>query len=370
VDHLPAWLDGLARALGAAPGGAEAVQAADRETRNAEAHGLQRWQQGYDLHEVTREWAALHRCLVDEIESYLATRSPPSRRLAAQAHATLAFFIGEATSESACQYFRLDRLEAAGALHDLEKALADVQETDRRRGELWQQAAHDLRGNLGVVANVAHGLSINDLPVQRRDDFVGLLRHNVKALHGLLDDVTELARLQAGQETRRVASFDAGELLQRLGDDVRPLAGERNLSLDVRGPRPLAVEGDAVKVRRIAQNLVLNALKYTSQGGVELTWGEGDVADGRWWFEVRDSGPGFHAGPGAPLVSALGAVPGEAPAAADARPVNQAQGEGLGLAIVKRLCELLGAQVELTTATGRGTVVRVLVPRNYAGSSN
>ena len=368
VDHLPAWLDGFARALGAAPGGGDADRAVQRETRDADAHGLQRWQQGYDLHEVTREWAALHRCLVDEMESYFAAQPQLVRRLAAQAHATLAFFIGEATSESAAQYFRLERLEAAGALRDLEEALAAAREMDRLRGELWQQAAHDLRGNLGVVANVAQGLSIDKLPVNRRDDFVGLLRNNVKALHSLLDDVTELARLQAGQEAKRVAPFDAGELLHRLGDDVRPLTGDKKLSLDVQGPRPLRVQGDAVKVRRIAQNLLLNALKYTAQGGVALTWGEGDAGDGRWWFEVRDSGPGFHAGPGAPLVSALSAIPEQAPAGADARPVNQSPGEGLGLAIVKRLCELLGAGLELKTASGQGTVVRVLVPRSYASS--
>ena len=82
----------------------------------------------------------------------------------------------------------------------------------------------------------------------------------------LLDDVTVLARLQAGQEERRVAPFDAAELLRRLCDDVRPLADAKKLSLALDGPATLTVEGDAVKVRRIAQNLLLNALKYTRAG--------------------------------------------------------------------------------------------------------
>ena len=69
------------------------------------------------------------------------------------------------------------------------------------------------------------------------------------------------------------------------------------------------VEGDAVKIRRIAQNLLINALRYTRVGGVTVSWGDSKENDAeRWMFSVQDTGPGFHAGPGAPLVSALKAA--------------------------------------------------------------
>ena len=183
--------------------------------------------------------------------------------------------------------------------------------------------------------------------------------------------MTDLARLHAGQEVRRVAPFDAAEVLSRLCDDLRPMAEARGLYLKTVGTPTLPVEGDAVKVRRIAQNLLLNALKYTESGGVLVRWGD-TVArdDGRWVLTVEDTGPGFHAGPGAPLVSALSATPGDPLAAPgaddDPRPVHQAHGEGLGLAIVKRLSELLDASIELDTEPGKGTTVRVLVPMRYA----
>jgi len=166
-----------------------------------------------------------------------------------------------------------------------------------------------------------------------------------------------LARSQAGQEERRVAPFDAADLLRRLCDDVRPLADAKKLSLSVEGPEALQVEGDAVKVRRIAQNLLLNALKYTRAGSVVLAWGEAAPGDSRRWsVSVSDSGPGFHAGPGAPIVNSLNPSAANEPqdeapdsdvaAAGDAdeRPIHQTQGEGLGLAIVKRLCDLLDAR--------------------------
>jgi signal transduction histidine kinase len=375
-DHLPGWLEGFAAFLAAAPGD-RVVNAA--ESQAAEAHGLQRWQQGYDLHEVTREWGSLHRCLVAAIEQFGQDHPGFAAAVLAEARLKLAEQISEAVSTSAEKYFRLERIEAAGSVRDLERALAGVRELERQRAELWQQAAHDLRGNLGVVSNVTAGLNFAELPAEKRRDFLGLLRNNVTALHHLLDDVTALARLQAGQEQRRVEAFDAAQELSRLVADMRPLADEKRLSLASDGPASLEVRGDRVKVRRIAQNLLLNALKYTVSGGVTLSWGDSEASDdARWFILVEDTGPGFPAGPGAPIVEALGtatseshgeSVPGDAaPADGDVRPVNQSQGEGLGLAIVKRLCDLLNATVELETTPGRGTAVRILVPRRYASA--
>jgi signal transduction histidine kinase len=377
-DHLPDWLASFAGVLAAAPGEPAANAA---EARDAEAHGLQRWQQGYDLHDVTREWGCLHRCLVAELERFAAARPDLTPGLLTEARLKLADQVSEAMSTSAQRYFQLERVEAAGSVHDLERALAEVRELEKRRAELWQQAAHDLRGNLGIVSNVAHGLSFRNLPADRRDEFVALLSHNVGALRHLLDDVTTLARLQAGYEERRVAPFDAADLLRRLAEDVRPLADGKGLSLEVVGPQALAVEGDAVKVRRVAQNLLLNALKYTRAGGVVLGCGDAPTGDARRWsLTVQDSGPGFHAGPGAPIVDSLnsggaGDASATAPDAADAaaaqasdpdpRPIHQGQGEGIGLAIVKRLCDLLDAAVEIDTEPERGTTVRVLLPRRY-----
>ena len=370
-DHLPGWLESFAAVLAAAPGDRVSNAA---EVQAAEAHGLQRWQQGYDLHEVTREWGSLHRCLVAAIEQFANDHPEFPAAVLAEARLKLAEQLSEAVSTSAEKYFRLERIEAAGSVRDLERALASVLELERQRAELWQQAAHDLRGNLGVVSNVAQGLTFAALPAEKRRDFLALLRNNVTALHHLLDDVTALARLQAGQEQRRVEAFDAAQELSRLAEDIRPLADEKRLSLSADGPATLKVDGDRVKVRRIVQNLLLNSLKYTVSGGVTLRWGDSEGSDDdRWFILVEDTGPGFHAGPGAPIVEALGNATAESNGDAiaahagdhDGRAVHQSQGEGLGLAIVKRLSDLLNATVELETKPGQGTSIRVLVPRRY-----
>ena len=385
-DHLPAWLDAFAAVLEQPPG-TTTTQADAAEKADARAHGLQRWQQGYDLHEVTREWGCLHRCLVAEMEHFASLHAQLPAADLTEARLKLADRISEATSASTEQYFRLERMEASGNVRDLERALVDVKALELARAELWQQAAHDLRGNLGVVSNVATGLSFSDLPAERRQDFLGRLRNNVEALRLLLDDVTSLARLHAGQEQRSVAPFDAAHLLRRLCDDVRPMAEARRLTLEAGGPETLRVEGDAVKVRRVLQNLLLNALKYTRVGGVSVSWGDSTEPDpARWCMTIVDTGPGFHAGPGSPLADALTQATAQGhpqtggPAGSgveamaegtpgDEREVIQVPGEGIGLSIVKRLCELLDASVELESAPGKGTTFRILLPRRYAPSA-
>jgi signal transduction histidine kinase len=194
----------------------------------------------------------------------------------------------------------------------------------------------------------------------------------------------DLARLEAGQEYRRLRRFDAADMLHEFCDSIRPLAAERNLFLKAQGPGSLPVVGDSVKILRIAQNLVLNALKVTARGGVCVQWQErNDSGAQQWVLCVQDTGPGFQPqSPAAPLESALRQATAESheldasagsaaePAAtlksqSDPRSLSVPAGEGIGLSIVKRLCELLDASLELETAPGAGTTFRVVLPRAY-----
>jgi signal transduction histidine kinase len=383
-DHIPDMLDAFEGRLRAWPGPDSGPARAARK-EDAGAHGLQRWQQGYRLREVTREWGLLHLCLADELDRYEGEGQVKDRATMAIARRSLIQLINEGVGESTAQYFRLRQIEAAGYVRDVEQALEQLRELERRRAELWRQAAHDLRGNLGVLVNATTGLTHEGMPVEMREQFLRLLQRSVSSLHSMLDDVISLARLQAGHESRDVKPFDVAAMLTELCDTLRPVAGERGLYVEMEGPDALTVEGDAVKTRRIAQNLLLNALKYTEQGGVTVSWGDSRAGDTeRWMLCVRDTGPGFHAGPGAPLAGALEAATEEArqveeradsgpgmsagsepPLTADSRPVHQERGEGIGLSIVKRLCELLDAGIELESSPGEGTTFRVAFPRRY-----
>jgi len=374
-DHIPALLDALEHKLRVAAGQYPDAAEAKRQ-EDAATHGLQRWQQGYHPREVTREWGHLHLRLADELEQFAANHPDLQPEVMATAWRTVAEFCHAGVSDSATRYFHLQQTEAEGHFRDLERTLAEVREADRERAELFRQAAHDLRGNFGTVRNATNGLTQPNLPDGARERFTKLLERSVTSLHSMLDEVMDLARLQAGREVREESPFDAAAIFHDLCERCRPQAEARGLFLHIVGPATLSVDGDAGKVRRIAQNLLLNALKCTTAGGVTVGWGDGLAGDTRRWaFWVRDTGPGFQTTPGTPLADALKDATADArklagesvppPPVAPPYAPDRTRGEGIGLSIVKRLCELLDATLELESKAGEGSTFRVLLPKRY-----
>lgn len=381
-DHMPAMLDALERTLRATHA-RDTLQAQSDETDNAEDHGLQRWQQGYADREVMREWIALNECVADELEHYTQAHPTIAPAALCEAWRRVSEFSVSGMSESVAQYERMQRSEAAARVSALEAAAAQLGELERQRAEAWREATHDLRGNVSIVENVANVLRMQG-PSEK---WLPILGRGVASLIALLDDLTTQARLDAGHETRDVRPFDAAAALAELCANLESLAVNRDLFLKCEGPPHLEVQGDRVKVCRIAQNLVLNALQYTKDGGVKVTWEEIPGTMRRWSMCVQDTGPGLSddAAPGLSValdaatregqaIEREGAMRGDPTADPTPAPTLASRsegqagfkaGEGIGLSIVKRLCELLDASIELHTQPGAGTTFRVTFPAHY-----
>jgi len=386
-DHIPAVLDCLAHTIEAWPD-AETALAGQIQTERVCEHGLQRWQQGYQLRELIREWGHLQICVADELERYAASHPGLEPGVMPAARRAWAHLCADGVTDSATQYWRLHQAESAGHVNDLEKALAALHTLERSRAEAWRTAAHDLRGSVTVVkgaTTLLQGAS-QGLPEPVRVEVADMLSKSVSSLHEMLTDLLSLARLEAGHEQRELTTFDAGSLLRDFCTASQPAAKDRGLFLKMDGPRTLPVEGDKAKVLRIVQNLLLNAIKYTPRGGVTVTWGldRGRDTD-RWTFSVQDTGPGIDENDAAPLAQELhdatlvsddataastdrrrGIAPAITLPSAEALPPSEQPGEGVGLSIVKRLCELLDAGLELATKPGQGSTFRVLLPRTYS----
>lgn len=383
-DHIPQVLEALQHKLRSLPGSTRETQA-DVEIRQEEAkHGLQRWQQGFRLEELTREWGLLHLCLASELEEYAATRKQWAPLDLWAAGRELILLVNEGVFESAARYAALERAAAAGRASDLSHAVAQLEDLERRRAELIHQAVHDLRGNAQSVTTIAQVLGGENIPEAERMEFAKLLQNSVDVLGSMVTELMELARLEAGQERRIVAPFDATGLATDLCKLNAHRAMAQGLFLRHSGPAQLLVEGDASKVRRLVQNLLQNALKYTEKGGVTVSWG---TEPAHWWLIVQDTGPGLQGGPGTPLAKGIreatvvarladeraadstgrvSHVLNQADAGtASPLPARQQTGEGIGLSIVKRLCELLDASVELTSSSASGTMIRILFPLAY-----
>lgn len=238
------------------------------------------------------------------------------------------------------QEYWLNELEKS---NDSLQTLVQIRQQLRERGEFLRSTSHDLRGNFGIIQGAATLLDMASSE-EERSQILDILQRNMKQATQMLSELLDFSRLEAGQEQRLVSTLDVAMLLNGLIDSLRPLADERNLRLEGEGDSPLIVDGDSVKIHRIAQNLLLNALKYTVTGDVRVQWGDAPTAD-KWQLTITDTGPGL---------DWIGQSEG-----------HTSSGEGIGLMIVRQLCDLLDVQMDVVSEAGVGTRFQLIFPRQY-----
>ncbi|MFD1141953.1 sensor histidine kinase [Larkinella insperata] len=339
----------------------------------ASEHGLHRWQKGYSLHELLSEMNHLSQLVRDELRQYWKRFPTTDMDLVGQSYDLVAWFSLQSTNGSVEQYTELQRIAASSRTEALQKTLNELEHLSRQRGDLLRSSSHDLRSGFGVVKGAASLLELDGKSDEERKEMLEMLNRNLSSVHELVTQLMDLARLEAGQESISVQTFDVSELLHSLVKTYQPIAEEQSLMLQANGPSKLMIESDPIQVQRIVQNLVLNALTHTESGFISVSWTTEDTL--RWILSVQDSGPGLtNQQPGsfaeilAPTVESTAAF-GLSSAEADAREaanINASKaassGEGIGLSIVKQLCELLGASLEIETRRGQGTLFRIRLP--------
>lgn len=212
-------------------------------------------------------------------------------------------------------------------------------------------------------------LKMPNTPKQRAV-LVDMLNRNLSSIRDMLLQLTDYARIEAGQESLAITGFNAVALLQETIANAQSFAQKRNLILQGEGPAELMVTSDAVKLQRILQNLLYNALQYTKSGGIYVSWTQENET--RWLVSVQDTGPGLPVNsPVALLAEQLKPLsqpsssyqsngPSEYPLdkPPSTEPLKKAstaqlkESEGLGLFIVKKLCELLRASMDIESTAG------------------
>jgi two-component system OmpR family sensor kinase len=250
----------------------------------------------------------------------------------------------------------IDRLEVSfeemAARIDLQ--VRTLEEKDGLRRELVANVSHDLRTPLAALHGYLETLSLKDATLssaERGRHLEAALRHSER-IRQLIDQLFELAKLDAGEAHPRRESFSLGELVQDVVQEFQLRAAGRGVRLETRPPADLPfVEADIAMVERVLENLVANALRHTPEGGhvsVHL------VANGpAQRVEVRDTGDGI----------AVDQVPRIFERYYRADTSNGAdEGCGLGLAICKRILELHGSSIEVKSVPGAGTTFAFELP--------
>ncbi len=178
------------------------------------------------------------------------------------------------------------------------------------------------------------------------------MQTNGKHLLGLINDVLDLSKIEAGQLTLSLSDYSLAELVRGVYVAVEPLAAQKNLALTTKIAADLPVgRGDERRLSQVLLNLVGNAIKFTETGEVAI---EASHADGLFRVAVRDSGPGIAAADQAKIFEEFQQV--------DNTPTRQKGGTGLGLAISKRIVEMHGGRILVESELGKGATFTISLP--------
>lgn len=208
--------------------------------------------------------------------------------------------------------------------------------------------SHEIRTPMNGVIGVAELLLTEALEARARH-YAETIQRSGRALLGVLDDVLDLSKIEAGRLELESVRFDLPELVREMSDlfgEAARAKGAR-LVVSVAPAVPRWVEGDLVRLRQVLLNLVSNAVKFSARGIIEIELRHDGDGDGALRFAVRDQGLGIAPDKQARIFDAF--------AQADQGTTRRFGGTGLGLSIARQLVRLMGSDIGLHSTPGEGS---------------
>ena len=251
------------------------------------------------------------------------------------------------------QAFLIDITDRKAAELDLEHARDAAEAASRAKSEFLGNVSHELRTPMNAVIGLSH-LALAASRDAGQSDYLRKIHGSAKALLGIIDDILDFSRIEAGGVELKPAEFGLDEVFEALRTMLGGAAEERDLALDIRvAPEvPARLIGDALRLGQVLRNLVSNSIKFSEQGPITLSV-EAAGAPGALRFRVKDRGIGMSAEQQARLFQPF--------MQADGSSVRRYGGTGLGLILCKRLVEAMGGTIEVESAPGAGSIFSVTV---------
>lgn len=231
---------------------------------------------------------------------------------------------------------------------ELEDALAAAERANASRTRFVAAASHDLLQPLSAAKLYLSSVA-EDLPDPLHREIVGKAQNALASVQAIIEALLDISKLESGRASADIGPVELGDLLAQLRDEFAPAAALKGLRLTV-VPSSLRVRSDPGYLRRILQNLIGNAVRYTDRGRVLVGVRRGG-ATAR--LVVSDTGPGIPESEQDNVFREFHRL---------GRRASASEGLGLGLAIVDRACAMLGHPLALASAPGRGTTFTVTVP--------
>jgi signal transduction histidine kinase/CheY-like chemotaxis protein len=240
---------------------------------------------------------------------------------------------------------------------ELDEKAEHLRRADEMKSRFLSHMSHEFRTPLNSILAISRMLqehSDGDLNGEQ-DKQVTFIRKAALDLSELVNDLLDLARVEAGKTVVRTTEFDAGRMLGALRGMMRPLLVSDAVRLVIEEPPaglpPLL--SDEAKVSQILRNFVSNAIKFTERGEVRLSVSMAPDAN-EVAFAVSDTGIGIDTGDQARIFQEFAQIDG---------PVQRkVKGTGLGLALSRKLAELLGGRITLESVAGRGSTFTLWLP--------
>ena len=239
-----------------------------------------------------------------------------------------------------------------------QEAMSVAEEANRMKSEFLANTSHELRTPLNAIIGYSEILEEDASRSGQQDLVADLKRIQTSARHllGLINDILDLSRIEAGKMSLHVETFKVAEVIQDVAVTVAPLLARNGNDLEMPALDGLGeMRSDSARVRQVLLNLAGNATKFTHGGLVRLQVAQEPGAGGAAVvFRVSDTGIGMTPEQVAKLFQPF--------AQADSSTTRRYGGTGLGLAISRRLCRMLGGDVTVESELGKGSTFTVRLP--------
>jgi signal transduction histidine kinase len=245
-------------------------------------------------------------------------------------------------------------IQNARLFHEIEDKSRQLEEVSQHKSQFLANMSHELRTPLNAILGYTELMADGAYgePSEKMLGVLTRLEAQGKHLLGLINDVLDLSKIEAGQLVLELSDYSLQDIAQTVRSTLEPLASDKKLGFKVEvAPQLPSGRGDGRRLTQVLINLVGNAIKFTDAGEVAI---KAEANNGAFYVSVRDTGPGITAVDQARLFQEF--------QQADNAITRKKGGTGLGLAISKRIVEMHGGKIWVESQPGHGSTFAFTLP--------
>lgn len=230
---------------------------------------------------------------------------------------------------------------------------SELSKMEQMRKEFVANVSHELRSPITSIRGFIQAMMDGTIPQEGQGKYLQIVFDETNRLNRLINELLDLARIEAGNFDFEPQQFDLNAVIRRVGDRFYPLTNPRNVTMQVPEEQPLLTYADRDRVEQIIVNLVDNAVRFTPEGGqISLIT---ELSNEKVTVRIRDTGVGMPEDELPYIWQRFHKVD-------KARTRTKKGGTGLGLAIVKHLIDAFGETITVTSKEGEGTEFSFTLP--------